>query len=34
MKKNKKNWVSNQESMRKYVSQHGMYTEEDEHSSC
>ncbi len=34
MKKNKKNWVSNQESMRKYVSQHGMYNEEDEHSSC
>ena len=34
MKKNKKNWVSNQESMRKYVSQYGMYTEEDEHSSC
>ena len=34
MKKNKKNWVSNQESMRKYVSQHGMYAEEDEHSSC
>ena len=34
MKKNKKNWVSDQESMRKYVSQHGMYTEEDEHSSC
>ncbi|MDC1255476.1 glutamate synthase large subunit [Paracoccaceae bacterium] len=32
--KNKKNWVSNQESMRKNVSQHGMYTEEDEHSSC
>ena len=34
MKKNKKNWVSDQESMRKYVSQHGMYNEEDEHSSC
>ena len=34
MKKNKKNWVSDQESMRKYVSQHGMYNEDDEHSSC
>ena len=34
MEKNKKNWVSDQESMRKYVSQHGMYNEEDEHSSC
>ena len=34
MEKNKKNWASDQESMRKYVSQHGMYNEEDEHSSC
>jgi glutamate synthase (NADPH) large chain len=34
MKNNIKNWASDQEAMRKYVSHHGMYNEEDEHSSC